>query len=86
MHPPLITQDAAQAREQLAAPEAPPFPTATIGTLPTVVITVKFPRELRVADLAAMAARAGFRVRWIRRGKVERARHDRRDNGRISRR
>jgi hypothetical protein len=63
----LITQDAAQARDQLAT--APPFPTPTIGRLPAV--TVRFPRELRIADLAALVARMGYRLRWIRRGKVD---------------
>jgi hypothetical protein len=33
-------------------------------------VVVKFPREFRVSDLAALVARAGFRIRWIRRGKV----------------
>lgn len=38
-----------------------------IGRIPAVI--VKFPREFRVADLAALVARAGFRIRWIRRDK-----------------
>ena len=39
----------------MTAPKRPQFPTAVI---------VKFPAELPVAVLAALAARAGFRVRW----------------------
>jgi hypothetical protein len=36
MQPPLVTEDPAQAREQLAT--APPFPTATIGRLPPIIV------------------------------------------------
>ena len=46
---------------------APRFPTS-IGRIPA--ITVKFPRDFRVADLAALVARWGYRIRWIRRGKA----------------
>lgn len=38
-----------------------------IGSIPA--ITVKFPQEFPLALLAALMARAGFRIRWIRRGK-----------------
>jgi hypothetical protein len=48
--------------------KAPRFPTSTIGRIPAII--VKFPREFRVSDLAALVARAGFRIRWIRRGKA----------------
>lgn len=40
----------------------------SIGTIPAV--TVKLPADVRVADLAALAARAGYRIRWIRRGRT----------------
>lgn len=46
---------------------SPQFPAASIGRLPAV--TVEFPREMRLADFAAMAAKAGYLVRWIRRGR-----------------
>lgn len=48
----------------------PPIPTATIGRIWPLTVTVKFPRDFRVADLAALVARAGYRIRWIQRGKV----------------
>lgn len=42
-------------------PKPPQFPP---------VVIVKFPAELPVAVLAAVLARAGYGIRWIRRGKV----------------
>lgn len=39
----------------------------TIGTLPA--ITVQFPREFPVVLLAALMAKAGYQIKWIRRGK-----------------
>jgi hypothetical protein len=46
-------------------------PENTIGSIPPIIVT--FPREFPLALLAALVARAGYRIRWIRRGKVERA-------------
>lgn len=42
-----------------------------IGRIPA--LTMKIPSHLPVRLFAALMARAGFRVRWIRRGKVDRA-------------
>jgi hypothetical protein len=39
-----------------------------IGALPA--ITVKFPADFPVRLLAALAARWGYRVKWIRRGRA----------------
>lgn len=50
--------------------DRPTFPhqsEAAIGSLPA--ITVKFPPDLPLAVFAAMATRAGFKLRWIRRGR-----------------
>lgn len=46
--------------------KAPRFPTSTVGRIPTVTVNVKFPSDFRVADLAALFARAG-RLKWVHR-------------------
>jgi hypothetical protein len=48
----------------------PPSPTTPIGRIPTVIVNVRLPREFRLADLAALFARAG-RLKWVRRGKKQ---------------
>lgn len=49
---------------------APHFPTLTIGRIPAV--SVKIPSDFPVMFFAALMARAGYRIRWIRRGNVHR--------------
>lgn len=45
--------------------KTPHFPTSTIGRIPTVIVNVKFPREFPLSLLAALFARAGFRLKWV---------------------
>jgi hypothetical protein len=49
--------------------ELPHISPRAIGRTPAVIVNVKFPRDFRVADFAALFARAG-RLKWIRRGKA----------------
>jgi hypothetical protein len=55
--------------------KAPPFPTSTVGRIPTVIVNVRLPKEFPLRLLAAMFARAG-RLKWVRRGKQRAASDD----------